>query len=103
MGIPLCVLVIEDSDDDATIVLRELKRAGFDVDFKRVDSSDALKPLVASRNWDLILSDYSMPKFSGMDALRLVRSMGCDAPFIIISGSMGEDIGVAALKEGAQD
>ena len=52
----LHTVIVEDSDDDATMVLRELKRAGFDVDFKRVDSSDALKPLVASRDWDLILS-----------------------------------------------
>lgn len=103
MGVPLRVLVIEDSDDDAALVLRELKRAGYDVDFKRVDSGDALKPLVAAQEWDLVISDFSMPKFSGTDALRLVRSIGCDAPFIFVSGTMGEDTAVAALKDGAQD
>ena len=103
MGVPLRVLIIEDSDDDAAMVLRELKRANYDIEFKRVDSADSLKSLAASQNWDLLISDFSMPGFSGVDALKLVRSMGCDAPFIFVSGTMGEDTAVAALKDGAQD
>jgi two-component system, cell cycle sensor histidine kinase and response regulator CckA len=103
MNAALSVLIIEDSEDDAVIVLRELKRAGYDVDFKRVDSSDALKGSLAARQWDLIISDFSMPRFSGTDALKLVRSTGSDAPFIFVSGTMGEDSAVAALKDGAQD
>ncbi len=103
MGVPLCVLIVEDSEDDAVMVLRELKRAGYDVDFERVDTSDALKDRLAERQWDLVISDFSMPRFSGTDALELVRSTGSDAPFIFISGTMGEDTAVAALKDGAQD
>src|SRR5712691_5436033 len=103
MGVPLCVLMIEDSEDDAVMVLRELKRAGYDVDFKRVDSPEALKACLAARQWDLIISDFSMPRFSGTDALKLVRSTGSDAPFLFVSGTMGEDAAVAALKDGAQD
>src|SRR5713226_8110807 len=103
MGVPLRVLVIEDSEDDTVMVLRELKRAGYDVDFKRVDSADSLKTSLAARQWDLVISDFSMPRFSGTDALRLVRSTGSDAPFIFVSGTMGEDAAVAALKDGAQD
>ncbi len=103
MAAPLRVLIIEDSDDDAKMVLRELKRARYEVDFERVASADALKSLIASRKWDLFICDFSMPKFSGTDALKLVRSMGCDAPFIFVSGTMGEDTAVAALKDGAQD
>ncbi len=103
MDAALSVLIIEDSEDDAVMVLRELKRAGYDVDFKRVDSSDALKGSLAARHWDLIISDFSMPRFSGTDALKLVRSTGSDAPFIFVSGTMGEDSAVAALKDGAQD
>jgi two-component system cell cycle sensor histidine kinase/response regulator CckA len=103
MSVPLGVLIIEDSEDDAVMVLRELKRAGYDVDFKRVDSSDALQASLAERQWDLVISDFSMPRFSGADALKLVRSTGSDAPFIFVSGTMGEDTAVAALKDGAQD
>jgi two-component system, cell cycle sensor histidine kinase and response regulator CckA len=103
VDVALGVLIIEDSEDDALMVLRELKRAGYDVDFKRVDTSDALKDSLAERQWDLVISDFSMPRFSGIDALKLVRSAGSDAPFIFISGTMGEDTAVAALKDGAQD
>ena len=100
---PLCVLIIEDSEDDAVIVLRELKQGGYDINFERVDNHSALQASLASRPWDLIISDFALPQFSGMDALKLVRSTGSDAPFIFISGTMGEDIAVAALKDGAQD
>src|SRR5258708_37528165 len=103
MAVPLGVLLVEDSEDDAVMVLRELKRAGYDVDFKRVDTSDALRASLELRPWDLVISDFSMPHFSGTDALRLVRSAGSDAPFIFVSGTMGEDVAVAALKDGAQD
>jgi two-component system cell cycle sensor histidine kinase/response regulator CckA len=103
MGVPLRVMIIEDSDDDAKMVLRELRRANYEVDFERVASADALKSLIAARAWDLFISDFSMPRFSGIDALRFVRSTGCDAPFIFVSGTMGEDTAVAALKDGAQD
>ena len=103
MGVSLCVLIIEDSEDDAVMVLRELKRAGYDVDSTRVDSADTLKASLAARQWDLVISDFSMPRFSGTDALKLVRSSGSDAPFIFVSGTMGEDTAVAALKDGAHD
>jgi two-component system, cell cycle sensor histidine kinase and response regulator CckA len=103
MGTPLRVLLIEDSDDDSLLTVRELKQGGYDVEFERVDTPDALKSSVTSRRWDLVISDFSMPKFTGRDALRLVRSLGSTAPFIFVSGTMGEDTAVAALKEGAQD
>ena len=103
MGISLGVLIIEDSEADAALVLGELKKAGYDVDFTRVDSSGALKASLAERQWDLIISDSAMPGFSGNDALKLVRSTGSAAPFIFISGTMGEDAAVAALQDGAQD
>jgi two-component system cell cycle sensor histidine kinase/response regulator CckA len=103
VSIPLRVLIIEDSDDDTAMVVRELKQADYDVDFKRVDSSETLRASLAEQAWDLVISDFSMPGFSGTDALKLVRSAGCDAPFIFVSGTIGEDTAVAALKDGAQD
>jgi two-component system, cell cycle sensor histidine kinase and response regulator CckA len=102
-GAPLGILLIEDSEEDAVIILRELKQGGYDVDFARVDSPEALQVSLATRRWDLVLSDFAMPRLSGIDALKLVRSTGSDVPFIFISGAMGEDKAVAALKDGAQD
>src|SRR5258708_3064802 len=103
MGVPLRVFFIEDSEDDTALIVRELKRAGYKTDHKRVDTPDNLKSALAVQEWDLVISDFSMPLFSGTDALKLVRTMGSDAPFIFVSGTMGEDTAVAALKEGAQD
>jgi two-component system cell cycle sensor histidine kinase/response regulator CckA len=103
MGTPLRVLIIEDLEDDALLLVRELKHGGFDVEFERVDDAAVLKSTIATDKWDLVLSDFSMPGFSGMDALKLVRSVGSEAPFIFVSGMMGEEMAVAALKDGAQD
>jgi two-component system, cell cycle sensor histidine kinase and response regulator CckA len=103
MGAPLRLLIIEDSEDDCALIVRELKRGGYEPAFKRVDSQDALKPVLALQDWDLVISDFSMPQFSGSDALKMVRTTGSDAPFIFVSGTMGEDTAVEALKNGAQD
>src|SRR5260221_12447442 len=103
MAVPLRVLFIEDSEDDTALIVRELKGAGYKTEHRRVDTEDNLKSVLAAQEWDLVISDFSMPLFSGTDALKLVRTMGSDAPFIFVSGTMGEDTAVAALKEGAQD
>jgi two-component system cell cycle sensor histidine kinase/response regulator CckA len=103
MGTPLRVLMIEDSEDDAALLLRELKRGSYDVESVRVDLPDTLKSALDKQNWDLIVSDFSMPHFSGTDALRLLRAKGSDVPFIFVSGTMGEETAVAALQNGAQD
>jgi two-component system cell cycle sensor histidine kinase/response regulator CckA len=103
MGIPLRVLMIEDSVDDAALLLRELQRGGYDVNYERVDTAAALKAALVTADWDLAVSDYSMPQFSGMDALKLVRKKGYEIPFIFVSGTIGEETAVEALKNGAQD
>jgi two-component system cell cycle sensor histidine kinase/response regulator CckA len=102
MGIPLRVLMIEDSEDDAALAVRELKRAGYDIAFTRVDNPNALRSALSAEEWDIVVSDFSMPLFSGTDALKLVRATS-EVPFIFVSGTMGEDVAVAALKDGAQD
>jgi two-component system, cell cycle sensor histidine kinase and response regulator CckA len=99
---PLRVLFIEDSDDDAKLQVRLLHQAGYDVLHERVDSAKSLE-LALEKPWDIIISDYSMPHFRGTDALELVRNKGLDVPFIFVSGTIGEDSAVAALKVGAQD
>jgi two-component system, cell cycle sensor histidine kinase and response regulator CckA len=98
----LRVLFIEDSDDDAALQVRMLHQAGYLVAFERVDTPQALAKALYD-NWDIIISDYSMPHFSGTDALRLVRDRGLETPFIFVSGTIGEEAAVAALKVGAQD
>ena len=103
MGLPIRVLIIEDSEDDAMLIVRELKSGGFDVEYQRVDSSRALSCACDSRQWDLIISDYSMASFSGTDALKSVRSKHVAAPFIFISATTGEESAVSAIRNGAQD
>ncbi len=103
MAIPLRTLIVEDSEDDAALVVRELKRGGFDVDHIRVDTSEALSTALAESQWDIVISDYSMPGFSGAEALKILRAMDTETPFVFVSGTLGEETAVDALKSGAQD
>src|ERR1700732_909793 len=103
MGIPLRVLVVEDSEDDAALLVRELRRGGYDVSYERVDTAAAMRSALNTQEWDLVVSDHSMPHFSGSAALSLLRDKESELPFIFISGTMGEEAAVAALKDGAQD
>ena len=103
MALPLRVLIAEDSEDDGELIVRELRRGGYDVTFARVDTAAALEKAFSSEEWDLIISDFSMPVFSGTDALSIVRQKRPDVPFIFVSGTMGEETAVAAMKNGAQD
>jgi diguanylate cyclase (GGDEF)-like protein len=99
----LRVLLIEDSLDDATLLLKELARGGYQTTHDRVDTADDLNVALDRQSWDLILADFAMPKFNGMTALRLVRDKGLDLPFIFVSGTIGEDTAVEAMKAGAND
>src|SRR6266404_8939009 len=99
----LHLLIIEDNEDDALLAVRELRRAGYDVVFERVESAPAMAAALKQRTWDLVIADYSLPQFSGTAALELLKSTGLDIPFIIISGSIGEDVAVSVMKSGAHD
>lgn len=103
MSNPLRVLIIEDSEDDALLILRELRRCGYAPVCERVETAIAMKSALQTKNWDIILADYSMPNFSAPAALALLKENGIDLPFIIISGSIGEEIAVAMMKAGAHD
>jgi two-component system cell cycle sensor histidine kinase/response regulator CckA len=98
----LCVLVVEDSVDDADLLIRELSR-GYAVVFERVETADAMTAALNRASWDLIVSDFTMPTFSAPAALALLKRSGLDIPFIVLSGSIGEDAAVEALKAGAND
>src|SRR5881227_220170 len=98
----LKILIAEDSLTDTELMLRELRRSGFDPDWARVDSElDFSRYLTA--DLDIIFSDYEMPGFGGLRALELLKASGLDLPFIIISGTIGEDTAVDAMKLGASD
>ena len=99
----LCALVIEDVEDDVLLLKHELKRGGYDVTFTRVDTPETLHEAMRRNNWDIIFCDYSMPKMNGRQALNIVREIDQDIPFIFVSGSIGEDIAVEAMRTGAQD
>src|SRR4030043_1389375 len=103
MGTPFRVLIVEDSEEDTLLILRELKRGGFDPIHERVETAEAMKAALSTKTWDLILADYSMPHFSGLEALKLLKASGLGLPFIIVSGSIGEDVAVEAMKSGAHD
>ena len=103
MGELLRVLIIEDSEDDSLLMLRELKRGGYEVKHKRVDTPSGMKAALDKHTWDVVLSDHRMPKFSAPAALELLKKKDADLPFIIVSGTMGEELGVEAMMAGARD
>ncbi len=100
---PLRLLQVEDTEDDAALVQLALVRAGYDVMARRVASAEALRRELYESQWDLVIADYTMPGFSGTKALAIVREQYPDLPFIFVSGTIGEDIAVAAMKTGAHD
>src|SRR5579872_1298725 len=102
-GQPLRVLVVEDSEDDCMLLVRTLKKEGYDVNHQRVDSAEKLLANLHRENWDIVISDFSMPGFTGTGALELVRKNGLDVPFVFVSGTIGEETAVDAMRRGAQD
>ena len=98
----LRLLIVEDSAEDAEMMVRELRRAGYTLVYERVDTLESMRALL-HWEWDLILADYKMPRFSGLDALTEFKTWKRDIPFIIVSGAIGEECAVEAVKAGAQD
>jgi PAS domain S-box-containing protein len=100
---PLQVLLVEDSDDDAILVSRELKRGGFDATVERVETREAMAAALRSGAFDVVISDYSLPQFDAPSALAVVRDSGVDVPVVIVSGTIGEETAVDAMRAGASD
>lgn len=103
MSTPLHALIVEDSEDDSRLLLRELRRGNYDVTYRRLDTAEALRDALAGDTWDVIFCDFSFPRLTGLEALEIVRQSGVDTPFIFVSGKMGEDVAVEAMKSGAHD
>ncbi len=100
---PIRALIVEDSEDDVLLLVWELKRGGYTPEYASVDNGEAMRAALAEGRWDIVISDYSMPNFSGLEALNILRGCGLDLPFIIVSGNIGEDVAVEAMKAGAHD
>lgn len=103
MSIPLRALLVEDSEDDAFLLLRELQRGGFNVIHERVDTAEDMLAALNAQFWDIVFVDYSMPHFNGLEALALLQQHQRPEPLILISGTIGEEVAVEAMKAGAQD
>jgi diguanylate cyclase (GGDEF)-like protein len=99
----LRVLIVEDSEDDTELLLNQLRQAGYDAVWERVETAEAMHAALDRDPWEVVIADYTMPRFRGVDALLLLRERGLDIPFIMLSGTIGEDIAVAAMKAGAHD
>jgi len=103
MGKSIQVLIVEDSADDAAMLICSLQSGGYDPSYEIVETTEAMSDALDRQEWDLVLSDYSMPLFCGLDALRLAKEKDPDLSFILISGQVGEDVAVEAMKAGAHD
>ncbi|HWO56355.1 MAG TPA: hybrid sensor histidine kinase/response regulator [bacterium] len=103
MNLPLRVLLVEDREDDAILIEAELRRGGFAPDCRRIESAGEMNRALADGTWDVIISDYSLPRFSGVQALDYLHRTGLDIPFIIVSGTITEETAVAAMRAGAHD
>src|ERR1700722_3484220 len=103
MGVPLRALIVEDSEPDCVLLVRALTKGGYDVRHTRVDSAALLVANLKAGAWDIVISDHSMPGFTGTAALEMAREIISDVPFIFVSGTIGEEIAVNAMREGAKD
>jgi signal transduction histidine kinase/CheY-like chemotaxis protein len=99
----LRLLIVEDSEDDALLEIRELRKGGFDPSFERVESREELEAALAAGPWDAIVADFNLSGFNGRDALALVQAKGLDIPFLLVSGTIGEETAIEAMKAGAHD
>ena len=100
---PLRVLMVEDTEDDVLLVIRLLQKGGYEPVYERVETAVAMDEALGRETWDIIISDYSMPHFSGIAAFTLYKEKGLDIPFILVSGAIGEELAVAAMVAGIHD
>ena len=96
-------MLVEDSEADAELIVRQLKEGGFDPICERVSKRDDMAAALDRRAWDVVISDYSMPQFGGAEALSMMKERALDIPFISVSGTIGEDVAVSMMKAGAHD
>src|SRR5216684_3946694 len=97
------VLIVDDSPDDAELVVRALRRGGHELKYQRVDTPETMLAALQQETWDIVIADYSMPRFNGIAALKLLQAQKLDLPFLLVSGTVGEEVAIEAMKAGAHD
>jgi PAS domain S-box-containing protein len=102
-SLSLRVLIIEDSEDDVLLIIRELKKGGYNPVYERVETAAAMKKVLQEKQWDIILCDYKMPKFNAPSAIAVLKNANIDIPLIIVSGTIGEDVAIECMRLGAHD
>jgi PAS domain S-box-containing protein len=103
MKSPLRALIVEDSENDTMLLLHDLERSDYEITHERVETAEALTAALDRENWDILFCDFAMPSFSGLRALEMVKARDLDLPFIFVSGTLGEEAAVQAMKVGAHD
>lgn len=103
MTTPLRVLFVEDSEDDVRLLVRQLRHGGYGPEIERVETGDGLRSALHRGGWDIIISDYTMPRLSGLEALAVTLQLAPDVPFLVVSGTVGEEVAVESIKSGAAD
>ena len=103
MGKPLRVLMVEDSEDDALLVIRALKKGGYEPEYERVETAEAMRAALREKAWAVILCDYQLPQFSGLAAIALLKETHIDIPLVIVSGAIGEETAADCMRLGAHD
>ena len=103
MNTQLRVLIVEDSESDAGLIARRLQKEGYDLRYERVETAEEMKTALAKQDWDLVIADYNLPRFSGPAALEIFKENGQDIPFVVVSAAIGEEKAVAMMKSGAHD
>jgi len=103
MAKPLSVLIIEDNESDAQLIARELTKAGYSLKHERVETAAQMRRTLEKQPWEIVISDFNLPEFDGIAALKLLQETGQDIPFIVVSGSMGEETAVAMMQAGSSD
>jgi signal transduction histidine kinase len=101
--LPLRTLLVEDNPDDAELIVMELRRGGREPTFRRVETAAEMAAALDEEVWDVILSDYTLPAFSAPAAFSLMRERNLDVPFIVVSGTVGEDVAIEAMRTGVHD
>ncbi|WP_089719157.1 hybrid sensor histidine kinase/response regulator [Candidatus Entotheonella palauensis] len=100
---PLKVIIVDDNEDDAILLVRALRRGGFEPAYRCIDNATALRQTLIEAPWELVICDHVMPQFDSLTALKIVEEAGLDLPFIVVSGTMGEELAVTTMKAGAHD
>jgi CheY-like chemotaxis protein len=99
----LSILIVEDSESDTELIIRQFQKANYDITYERVETDDQMMAAIEKQSWDLVIADYSLPEFNAPAALAILQKSGLDIPFVVVSGAIGEETAIEIMKAGAHD